>query len=64
MTIQQAISIRKSIRTYKDEPISEELKSELKNILKMQVPFDTKQRFILIDTDITDKKVVRHLWGN
>lgn len=64
MTIQQAISIRKSIRTYKDEPISEELKSELKKYIENAgAPFDTKQRFILIDTDITDKKVKLGTYG-
>ncbi|NLE23943.1 MAG: nitroreductase [Clostridiaceae bacterium] len=52
MNIKQVISQRKSIRTYKDKPISQELKEKLKNyIADVSSPFEPKTRFVLLDTD-------------
>ena len=52
MDIRQAILQRKSIRTYKDEPISQELKEKLKNyIADVSSPFKPRTRFVMLDTD-------------
>ncbi len=52
MDIKQAIIQRKSIRTYKDEPISQELKEKLKNyIADVSSPFKPRTRFVMLDTD-------------
>lgn len=52
MDIKQVISLRKSIRTYKDEPISQELGEKLNNyIAEVVLPFGTKSRFTLLDAD-------------
>ena len=52
MSIKQVIAKRKSIRTYKDEPISQELREKLKNyIADVSSPFEPKTRFVLLDTD-------------
>jgi len=52
MDIRQAILQRKSIRTYKDEPISQELKEKLKNyIADVSSPFEPRTRFVMLDTD-------------
>ncbi|NMA67466.1 MAG: nitroreductase [Clostridiaceae bacterium] len=64
MTIKQAISNRKSIRTYKDIPITHEIRSKLeKYIKKVEAPFDTKQRFILIDKDEVSNKAKLGTYG-
>lgn len=52
MNIKQAIVQRRSIRTYKDEPISQELKVKLENyIADVASPFEAKTRFVMLDTD-------------
>ncbi len=52
MDIKQVISKRRSVRTYKVGPISQELKEKLKKyIADVSSPFEPKTRFVLIDTD-------------
>lgn len=52
MNIKQVISQRRSIRTYKDEPISQELKDKLISyIADVASPFEAKTRFVMLDTD-------------
>lgn len=52
MDIKQVISKRRSIRTYKDDPISQELKEKLKKyIANVSSPFEPKTRFVMLDTD-------------
>lgn len=50
MNIKEVILQRKSIRTYKEEPISQELKLKLENYIStVESPFNTKMRFTLLD---------------
>lgn len=52
MDIKQAMLVRKSIRTYKDEPISQELKEKLKSyIADVPSPFKPRTRFVMLDAD-------------
>lgn len=49
MNIKEIISQRKSIRTYKEEPISQELIQKLTNYTdNVKAPFDTKMRFKIV----------------
>ena len=53
MNIKQAILLRKSIRTYKNEPLSKDLRDKLEDYIKnVKGPFGTNMRFMMIDTDI------------
>jgi len=52
MDVRQAILLRKSVRTYKNDPVSQELKDKLgKYIESVNGPFDTRMRFVIVDTD-------------
>jgi nitroreductase len=52
MDIKQTISIRKSIRTYKNEPLPHEIRDKLEQYIKnVKGPFDTQMRFVMVDTD-------------
>ncbi|HHW22966.1 MAG TPA: nitroreductase [Clostridiaceae bacterium] len=52
MNIKQAILLRKSIRTYKNEPLSKDLRDKLEDYIKnVKGPFGTNMRFMMIDTD-------------
>ncbi len=52
MNVKQAILQRKSIRTYKDESISQEMRDKLeKYIADVASPFEPTTRFVLLDTD-------------
>ncbi len=52
MDIKRVISQRKSIRTYRNEIISIELREKLENyIADVASPFESKMRFVLLDTD-------------
>lgn len=48
----QIITKRKSIRTYRDEPISPDSKKKLENYIAcVDTPFETKTRFALLDAE-------------
>lgn len=52
MNIKEAAIKRKSMRTYKEEPISQELRQKLINYIEsVKAPFNTKVRFKIIDMD-------------
>lgn len=60
MDIKQIISRRKSIRTYRDEPISSELKKKLEDYITcVASPFESRQRFVLLDTGDIDIQNVK-----
>ncbi|HEY5583700.1 MAG TPA: nitroreductase family protein [Ruminiclostridium sp.] len=50
MNIREVILQRRSMRTYKDEPISQELRQKLTNLTdNVKSPFNTKMRFEIVD---------------
>ncbi len=52
MNIKQVISVRKSIRTYENEPLSQELRTKLKHYIEsVNGPFDIKMRFVIVGSD-------------
>ena len=64
MDIKQAISQRKSIRTYRSEPISKELREKLESyIADVTSPFESKMRFVLLDTDDMSSKTKLGTYG-
>ncbi|NLM73914.1 MAG: nitroreductase [Clostridiaceae bacterium] len=51
MNIKEVISLRKSIRTYRNEPLSRELRQKLESFIEsVKGPFDTKMRFVIVDS--------------
>lgn len=52
MNIMETISLRKSVRTYKGEPLSHELREKLERYIDgVTGPFDTKMRFVILDSE-------------
>lgn len=64
MDIRQTISLRKSIRTYKNESLSQDFKDKLEHYIKsVKGPFDTKMRFVIVDTDNAVSRVKLGTYG-
>ncbi|NLX63189.1 MAG: nitroreductase [Clostridiaceae bacterium] len=64
MDIKQAITQRRSVRTYKDEPISQELREKLKSyIADVPSPFNPRTRFVMLDTDEISGRIKLGTYG-
>lgn len=64
MNIREAVIKRKSMRTYKEEPISQELRQKLINYIEhVKAPFNTKVRFKIIDMDNISSDVKLGTYG-
>ena len=64
MNIKKTISIRKSIRTYSNEPLSQELREKLEHYIEsVNGPFGTKMRFVIVDTDKVASRVKLGTYG-
>lgn len=64
MNIGEAAMKRKSMRTYKEEPISQKLRQKLMNYIEnVKAPFNTKIRFKIIDMDNISSDVKLGTYG-
>jgi nitroreductase len=64
MNIKEAMLQRKSMRTYKDEQLSKELREKLDQfILSAKGPFDVKVRFKIVDTDSSSEDMKLGTYG-
>lgn len=64
MNVREVVIKRKSIRTYKEEPISQELIQKLINYIEdVKAPFNTKIRFKIIDMDNISSDVKLGTYG-